>query len=263
MGYYCVDNMPVSLMPRFAELCSNAPEKYKRVALVTDVRTLDDFGDLFDALRELRTIGVEGKILFVDASNQVIVKRYKESRRRHPLAVGDIGLPEAVSLERERLDFVRQKADYIVDTSELTLGQLQRTLSRILSTGRADQQITVSLVTFGYKNGVPIDADLVFDVRCLPNPYYVDALRHKTGLDKEVRDYVFSSPVSEELFSRIRDLLLFLLPQYIEEGKHVLVVAVGCTGGHHRSVAVAAALGEALTEHGYYVRIRHRDLEKV
>lgn len=262
MDFYCVDNMPVSLMSRFAELCEASGDKYERVALVTDVRTLDNFNDLFFTLDELSGQGIEYKIIFVEAGTAAIVKRYKETRRRHPLAGEGVGIVEAVEQERELLSPVRDKADFVLDTSEMTLGQLQRKLTKFIRKDSDEQGIIVNIVSFGYKYGVPIDADIVFDVRFLPNPFYVEALKHKNGMDPGVREYIFSRGPTEVFFEKLKDLVTFLLPCYIEEGKRNLVICMGCTGGHHRSVATACALGEFLTERGYNVEYRHRDIEK-
>ena len=246
MDFYCVDNMPVSLMSRFAELCEASGDKYERVALVTDVRTLDNFNDLFFTLDELSGQGIEYKIIFVEAGTAAIVT----------------GIVEAVEQERELLSPVRDKADFVLDTSEMTLGQLQRKLTKFIRKDSDEQGIIVNIVSFGYKYGVPIDADIVFDVRFLPNPFYVEALKHKNGMDPGVREYIFSRGPTEAFFEKLKDLVTFLLPCYIEEGKRNLVICMGCTGGHHRSVATACALGEFLTERGYNVEYRHRDIEK-
>ena len=262
MDFYCVDNMPVSLMPKFAELCNATGGKYERVALVTDVRTLDNFNDLFFALDELSEYGIEHKIIFVEAQTNAIVKRYKETRRRHPLMTDGVGIIDAVNDERERLSRVRENADFIINTTDLTLGRLQRKLFMFFNAGSSGNEITVNMMSFGYKYGVPIEADLVFDVRFLPNPFYVAELKNKTGLDKDVRDYIFENGQTGMFFEKLKDLMAFLMPNYVEEGKRNLIVCVGCTGGHHRSVAIASALGEYLTELGYYVEYKHRDIEK-
>ena len=216
MDFYCVDNMPVSLMSRFAELCEATQDKYKRVALVTDVRTLDNFSELFTALDELSRQGIEHTIIFVEATTAAIVKRYKETRRRHPLMMDGRDMVAAVEKEQELLRPVRDYADFIIDTTDMTLGQLQRRLTKFVSKETTDVGITVNMVSFGYKYGVPIDADIVFDVRFLPNPFYVDSLKNKTGLDADVREYIFSREPTPAFFEKLKDMMDFLIPYYIE-----------------------------------------------
>ncbi|MDR0862696.1 MAG: RNase adapter RapZ [Oscillospiraceae bacterium] len=262
MDFYCVDNMPVQMMPKFAELCLATHGRYERVALVTDVRAITNINELFDALDEMHRLGVGHRILFVEADVQTIVKRYKETRRRHPLDAEGHDLEAAVRREIELLSPVRAQADDIIDTTNLTLGNLQRRVSQKFKDGQSDKSLSVSVKSFGYKYGIPIEADLVFDVRFLPNPYYVTELHDKTGLDAEVFDYVFGYEQTQEFFRKLCDLLEFLLPHYVEEGKRYLSVCVGCTGGHHRSVSVARALCEFVKSKGYPSDCVHRDVEK-
>lgn len=262
LGYYCVDNIPVSMMPKFVELCLATSGRYERVALVTDVRAITDCSELFIALDDINELGCEYSILFMEAKTETIVKRYKETRRKHPLDPEGHDLLGAVEKEREYMEPVKNRADHVIDTTNLTLGRLQRTLYQSFVKTESDSPMTVTFMSFGYKNGVPIEADLVFDVRFLPNPFYVPELKPHTGLDKDVADYIFGHDVSNVFADKITDLLNFLLPQYIEEGKHNLVVAFGCTGGHHRSVALAAKIGESVSKMGYAVDYRHRDIEK-
>ena len=263
MGFYCVDNMPVSMMPKFAELCLATRGRYERVALVTDVRALENIGELFQTLEDMREMGCGHKILFVEADMETIVKRYKETRRRHPLDAGVSSLEDAVSRETDMLAPVRAQADDIIDTTGLTLGQLQRRLlARFVDDAHADRPLSVNVKSFGFKHGLPIEADLVFDVRFMPNPFYISDLKNKTGLDAEVREYVLGFRQSKEFFSRICDMMDFLLPNYIEEGKRYLVVCIGCTGGKHRSVVIAQALADFLSEHGFPVDCIHRDIDK-
>ncbi|NLM84704.1 MAG: RNase adapter RapZ [Clostridiales bacterium] len=262
MDFYCVDNMPVSLMPKFAELCLATRGRYERVALVTDVRAIENFAELFVALDEMNAMGCKHRILFVEANVETIVKRYKETRRRHPLDPEGHELEKAVYREIELLAPVREKADIIINTTNLTLGQLQRRLFSIFNTGGADKPMSVSVISFGYKYGIPIEADLVFDVRFLPNPYYDAALRDKSGIDEPVSRYIFDSPLTEEFFRRLTDLIEFLLPLYIEDGRRNLTVCIGCTGGRHRSVAIAEALRNFLVEKGYPAESLHRDIDK-
>lgn len=262
LDYYCVDNIPVSMMAKFVELCLATSGRYERIALVTDVRAITDFQELFIVLDDIRDLGCKYSILFMEAKTETIVKRYKETRRKHPLDPEGYDILAAVEKEREYMAPLRKRADHIIDTTDLTLGRLQRTLYQNFVETESDSPMTVTFMSFGYKNGVPIEADLVFDVRFLPNPYYVPELKEHTGLNKDVFDYVFNHEVSNVFTEKVADLLKFLLPQYIEEGKHNLVVAFGCTGGHHRSVALAVKIGGLVSEMGYSVDYRHRDIEK-
>jgi UPF0042 nucleotide-binding protein len=261
MDFFCVDNMPAPLIPKFAELGMAGSGEYDRVALVTDVRSGVRFDALFEALAQLKSMKCSYRILFVEASDEVIIKRYKETRRSHPLAEECSSLEDAIHLERNMLAPLRERAEFIIDTSTFSVGKLKGELRRLFAKGSAnDGKIDVRVASFGFKHGVPMEADLVFDVRFLPNPYYVAELRSLTGLDAGVRDYVFASPVSGELLQRLIDFVSWLLPHYEEEGKAALVIAVGCTGGHHRSVAIAHALAEAIRDQGYPVSESHRDL---
>lgn len=261
LDFYCVDNMPAALIPKFAEICAATRGRYERVALVCDVRGRDGFDDLFSALDELVSLGFDYKILYVDASVETIVARYKETRRRHPLDTEGGGLEQAVHREIKMLEPVRRRADYLIDTSGLTLGRLQRTLFRMFGAGGEDK-LRVAVMSFGYKYGVPMEADIVFDVRFLPNPFYVPELMHKSGLDKDVSDYVFGTGLGGEFMKRFEEMLEFLFPNYEEEGRLSLTVCIGCTGGRHRSVAVAEALAKYLTEKGHTAECIHRDIDK-
>ena len=260
LDYYCVDNMPIALMPRFAELCIATAGRYEKVALVTDVREKDGFGQLLETIDQLKERGCNCRILYMAADVRTLIRRYKESRRPHPLASHGSPVEAAVYKEIELLTPIRERADYIVNSSNLTLGMLQSKLFSLFAGEGAKREIDVTVMSFGYKHGMPMDADLVFDVRFLPNPYYVAELRPLTGLDEGVRDYVFSTPQTEEFLGRLTDLVTWLLPRYEEEGKTSLVIAVGCTGGHHRSVAVAHALAQRLRDAGWPVGERPRDL---
>lgn len=263
LDYYCVDNMPVALIPKFAELCAATKGRYEKVALVTDVRERNGFQDVFNTFEALKEMNFGYKILFMEAEPQVIIKRYKESRRPHPLAAKVGGsINDAIYKEMEQLRPIRDIADYIVNTSHLTLGQLQNELYTHFSDRATDRAITVNVMSFGFKYGMPLDADLVFDVRFLPNPYYVEDLKHRTGLDADVRDYVFSYEQSNTFMDKLTDLIEYLLPMYIEEGKYSLTIAIGCTGGRHRSVAVASALGGHLMCMGVPVVSINRDINK-
>lgn len=261
LDYYCVDNMPVALIPRFAELCAATKGRYEKVALVTDVREKSGIRDVLAALGSLRDMELSYRILFMEAETPVILKRYKESRRPHPLLQRSGGSIEAaIEREREQLRPIRELADYVVNTSHLTLGQLQNQLFTYFSDSKQERSIVVNVMSFGFKYGLPMDADLVFDVRFLPNPYYVEELRLHTGLDADVRDYIFGYEQSNEFVRRLTELVDYLLPQYIEEGKYSLTVAIGCTGGRHRSVAVATALAEHLEKGSVPVVRINRDV---
>lgn len=261
MGYYCVDNMPVALLPRFAELCRAAGGKYERVALVTDVREGESLSQLFATLDGLWSTGLEYRILFVEADVQTLVRRYKSSRRRHPLMSPGDSIEDAIARETAVLEPVRERADYIINTTGLTTAALQSRIAGLLSLSR-ERQLAVTVTAFGYKYGLPLDADLVLDVRFLPNPYYVEELRPLSGLDAPVYGFVLGSEGAQRFMELLEPLLGFLLPRYTEEGKYTLNIAVGCTGGRHRSVAVARAVADALTRGGADVALSCRDLEK-
>ena len=261
MDFYCVDNMPLTMMPKFAELCLATHGRYERVALVTDVRALEDSSELFKTFDEMRELGCTLRIIFVEAEVETVVRRYKETRRRHPLDAPGTTVEDAARKEIELLAPIREMANEIIDTTGLTLNKLQRRLYKLMD-GQDLKALTVTVKSFGFKYGLPIEADLLFDIRFLPNPFYVPELKQKTGLQNSVKDYVFASEQANVFFEKICDLLDFLLPQYIEEGKRYLVVCFGCTGGKHRSVAMAQALQEYIEEQGYPVDCIHRDIEK-
>ncbi|MGM9521354.1 MAG: RNase adapter RapZ [Oscillospiraceae bacterium] len=262
LDFYCVDNMPVTLIPKFAELCAATRGRYERVALVTDVRGREGFDELFDSLDELMALGFEYKILYVDATVETIVKRYKETRRRHPLDSETGGLEQAVKREIKMLEPIRLRADYTIDTTGLTLGRLQRILFRMFGAG-GEEKLRIAVMSFGFKYGIPIEADIVFDVRFLPNPFYVPELMNKSGLDQEVADYVFKSDQAQQFIDKFLDLLDFLLPNYEEEGKTSLTICIGCTGGRHRSVAVTEALAKHIAAKGLETECIHRDINKI
>ena len=234
--------------------------EYDRVVLVTDVRSGTNFSALFQSLEALKGMKCPYRILYMDASDDVIIKRYKETRRSHPLAEECDSLEGAIALERRMLAPLRERAEFVVDTSDLSTAKLRGELLRLFGRGSQEGAMTVSVTSFGFKHGLPREADLVFDVRFLPNPYYVQELRPRTGLDDGVRDYVFSGGAAGEFLEKLQDLVGFLLPKYVEEGKTALVVSVGCTGGHHRSVAIAHALAAYIRGRGYPVTESHRDL---
>lgn len=261
MGFYVVDNLPAPLIPRFAELCMAGGMKYDRVALVTDVRSGQTFDGLFEALNALEGMGCQYKILFMEADPQTVIARYKETRRIHPMAQNGRTLQEAVAQEARILEPVRARAAYIVDTSGFTPAQLRGEILRLFRTGSAAGCMRVNVISFGFKHGIPLDADLVFDVRFLPNPYYIAELREHTGLEENVRSFVFSYQQTRDFMGHLEHMIGFLLPQYVEEGKTVLEVAVGCTGGQHRSVALAHALAEFIRQKGYPATENHRDMK--
>ena len=261
-GFYIVDNMPAAMILKFAEFCAGGGGRYARVALVYDVRTAESFSELFDVLDKLK--GMEGvcRMLFLEAAPETIIKRYKETRRIHPLAERMLSLDAAVEQERTVLAPVRQRADYVIDTTVLSTAKLRGELLRIFNGEGEQAGMTVSVTSFGFKYGLPLEADLVLDVRFMPNPFYIQELRNQTGLDKPVSDYVFGFQQTRDFLQKVEDLLRFTLPLYAEEGKTGLVIAVGCTGGHHRSVAIAHALTEFIRGQGYQVAEHHRDMER-
>ena len=257
IGFYCVDNVPPQLISKVAEICLAGNSKISRVAVVTDLRGGDMFYGLFEELDEMRDKGLTYKLLFLDASDAELIRRYKETRRRHPLS----GVSEAIRNERVLLRPARERADYVIDTTHLSANELKQRMNNIFLDSIQNGML-INVMSFGFKYGSPSEADLVFDVRCLPNPFYVDALKPKTGLDPEVREYVMDSPNSKELLDKLRDLVGFLVPLYQKEGKSQLVIAMGCTGGKHRSVTFAELLYQFLAERAFNVRVVHRDISK-
>ena len=260
MDYYCVDNMPLALLPRFAELCIASRGRYDRVALVTDVRERESIDGLLPALDGLWEMGLEYRILFMEADVQTIVRRYKGSRRPHPLQEPGGTIDDAVRREVRALSPVRERADFIINTTGLTTAMLQSRIRELI--GGSEKRFSITVTAFGYKYGLPMDADLVFDVRFLPNPYYVSELRPLSGFDREVYDYVLGSDGARRFMELAEPLLEFLLPRYAEEGKYTLNIAVGCTGGRHRSVAVARAVSAVLSAAGVEAALNCRDIDK-
>ena len=259
MGFFCVDNLPTTLIPTFADLVARADTKRRRVALGVDVREGEYLSHFLEALAELRSRGHSVEVLFLEAGEEALVRRYRETRRRHPLAP-DGNVLDGIRAERKALSTVREVADRIVDTSALTVHQLKDFLVDAYVAPKARPGLAVSLVSFGFKHGAPIDADLVFDVRFLPNPHFVEGLRPLDGRDARVREFVMEHAESRELLRRIADFLGFVLPAYQREGKAYLTIAIGCTGGRHRSVFITNQIAEALAGQGYTTRVRHRDL---
>jgi len=261
MGFFCVDNLPTTLIPTFADLIARSGQTIRRVALGVDVREGEYLSHLLDAIRELKTRGHPVEVLFLEASEESLVRRYHETRRRHPLAA-DGNVLEGIRAERKAMSYLREIADRIVDTSALTVHQLKELLVEHYVTPRTRAGLATSLVSFGFKHGVPFDADLVFDVRFLPNPHFVPALRSFDGRDARVREFVLDNAEGQELLTHLKDFLKFLLPRYEREGKAYLTIAIGCTGGRHRSVTLAEELRGFLDELGYTPNVVHRDLEK-
>ena len=262
IGYYCIDNIPPQLIPKFADICVKSHGHMSKVAIVTDIRGGELFYELDSSLDYLRKSGLEVKVLFLDASDEVLIKRYKETRRRHPLDEQSHGsLQKAITMERGILSHIREASDYTIDTSDMTLAQLRETIFDLFM-DNPDDRMSVKVMSFGFKYGIPIDADLVFDVRFLPNPFYVEKLRPLSGMDDEVQDYVLRSDVAKNFLSKLTDMVDFLLPQYAAEGRYALTIGIGCTGGQHRSVAVAKVLTDYLAARDANVRLRNRDFPK-
>ena len=263
IGYYIVDNLPAEMMLKFANFCTASGGRYDRVALVYDVRAGEPFQRLVDVVDKLRRKGgVRCRMLFLEADTRAIISRYKETQRSHPLCAEGLSIEEAVRRERELLAPVRERADFVLDTSAFSTAKLRSELLSLFGGGDTQQALNVSVMSFGFKNGLPLEADLVFDVRFLPNPYYVPELKHLTGLDEPVREYVFASEAAGRFLERLEPLLAFLLPQYLQEGRTELVIAVGCTGGRHRSTAMAHHLANYIGELGYPVSESHRDISR-
>ena len=260
LGFYCVDNMPAEMIPQFAQLCLATKGRYEKVALVTDIRASMTFDALFQALQKLDDMHLQYSIYYIEASTAVIIKRYKETRRLHPLMKDGSTLENAIARERELLAPVRNRASAIIDTSNLSTGKLRGQLIDLVAGGMREHSMDVRVVSFGFKYGLPLEADLVFDVRFLPNPYYIPELKNQTGLDEPVKNFVFKYQQTLDFVTKTEDLLSFLLPNYLDEGKTDLVIAVGCTGGKHRSVCIAKELFEFVSKKGYAATLSHRDM---
>lgn len=262
LGALCVDNLPPMMLVRFMEACKSSNISRPLVAIAVDIRS----GEFFDAkavvkmIDEARTVGFVIDTLFIEARDSMLVNRYKETRRDHPLAGEGMSLEAAIAAERSRLQPLRETANHLIDTSELKTSALQAKLRDIVRQAGNEPILRVELLSFGFKRGIPRDGDLVFDVRFLPNPFYIPELGHHTGLDEDVKDFVLGHPVTQEFLTKCMDMLTFLLPNYVAEGKHRLVIAIGCTGGAHRSVAIAEYLCDALKAQGQHASVTHRDL---
>ena len=262
-GYYCLDNMPISLIPKFAELadCQKQDNGYSNIALGVDIRSGNSLAEFDSVLDYMKNKKYDYTILFLESSDEVLIKRYKETRRTHPLAK-DGRVDKGIMLERKQLKFLKQRADVIIDTSQLLTREFKEELEKIVLGRKEFNNLIVTVLSFGFKYGIPSDADMVFDVRFLPNPYYVEELRPLTGNDKRIQDYVMRAPEAEEFLERVDGLIQFLLPNYVKEGRSSLVIAVGCTGGKHRSVTLANAIADRLSKTPYGCKVEHRDIEK-
>lgn len=261
-GYYCVDNMPVQLIMKFAELVLVPGSEIEKAALGIDVRTGHGFDEIEDILHDMKEMGISCEVLFLESDNNVLIKRYKETRRNHPLSMGD-RIETGISRERERLAPIKKMADYIFDTSQMLTRDLKAEMDKIFVGNHTYKNLYVTILSFGFKYGIPTDADLVFDVRFLPNPYYQEELKRLTGNDQSVRDFVMKNREAEIFLDKLKDMLDFLIPNYIIEGKNQLVIAIGCTGGKHRSVTLANAIFEKIGSNGDYgFKLEHRDIDK-
>ena len=260
-NYFCVDNLPIELILKFAELTfSDKNSNDKNVALGIDIRSGQALSELDYILDKMKKSGYHYEILFLDANDDVLIKRFKETRRAHPLTP-EGRVDEGIVNERKQLEFLRKQADYIIDTSTLLIRELRMEIEKIFVENKEYKNLFVTILSFGFKSGIPVDADLIFDVRFMPNPYYIDELKHKTGNDDEVKDFVMSSEVSQKFLDKLYDMIKFLIPNYVKEGKNQLVIGVGCTGGKHRSVTVANMLYDRLSEDkNLGIKVAHRDI---
>lgn len=261
LGYFCVDNLPPMFIPKFAELCTHSSGSVHKVALVVDTRGREFFDKMIHILDSMDESGMKYEMLFMEASDATIIRRYKESRRRHPMAPNS-RISEGIAKERERLARVRARATHIIDTSDMKKSSLKEKIIRWFGNSSESNSMNITVVSFGFKHGMPLDADLMLDVRFLPNPYYIDSMRHKSGAVPEVAEYIWKWPVTKEFVAKLNDLVEFLVPNYIKEGKSQLVIAIGCTGGMHRSVFIANRVYTLLCNKGYGVNIEHRDVFK-
>ncbi|MGN0292274.1 MAG: RNase adapter RapZ [Lachnospiraceae bacterium] len=262
MGYYCVDNLPIPLMEEFVDLAVTTREELSKVAVSIDIRSGDALKELQDVLNRIREKGISFEILFLEAEDTVLIKRYKETRRNHPLSKNG-RIDKGIELERQKLEFIKKQADYIIDTSRLLSRELKIELEKIFIKEQEYRSLYITVLSFGFKYGIPIDSDLVFDVRFLPNPYYIEELRPKTGNDIEIQDFVMQYKEAHDFLDKLEDMVEFLIPNYISEGKNQLVISIGCTGGKHRSVTLANELYNRLKDHvGYGIKIEHRDIGK-
>lgn len=260
-GFYCVDNLPPALIPTFTELCLGQPDKYNKVALGIDIRGGELFTDLFSSLDAIQASGYHYDILFLDSSDQILIKRFKETRRTHPLA-REGRIAEGISKERVLLKELKQRSSEIIDTSNLLPKEMKDLIRKVYVQDQDFNNLMITVVTFGFKYGIPLDSDLVFDIRFLPNPYYITEIRPLTGNDPIVQDFVMGNQVSVDFLAKLEDMIAFLIPNYVKEGKNQLVISIGCTGGKHRSVTIGNKLFENLVKMGHSAYIEHRDIEK-
>jgi UPF0042 nucleotide-binding protein len=261
LGYFCVDNLPPVLIPKFAELCSQSDGSINKIALVVDLRGGSFFDDIFEALENLEQKGFSYEILFLEAREEVLIRRFKESRRRHPLSVTGI-ITDGIRIEKQKLEQLRGKATMIIDTSDLSVRELREKIAHNYDQTVYQEKMLITVVSFGFKNGIPLDLDLMFDVRFLPNPHYVESLRQLNGNCAAVSDYVLKWPLATRFLTKLDDFVDFLAPQYLKEGKANLIIGIGCTGGQHRSVTIANQLGDFLKTAGYRVLVEHRDVQQ-
>ena len=261
-GFFCIDNMPPVLIEKIVEMSFSASGKFDKIALVIDARVGDMINQLMDDIKQLRDGGYDCKLIFIDASDEILVKRYKEARKEHPIN-SDLGLLGSIRLERKMLSSLYGESDIIIDTSKLNIMELHQKLEKIYyGNNNSNSNIKLNILAFGFKYGIPLDADLVFDVRCFPNPFYIEELKKKTGNDKEVQDYVMSFEQPRIFFEKLLDMMTYMIPLYSEEGKTNVTIAIGCTGGKHRSVTIANKLGEEMQQKGYNVNMIYRDISR-
>ena len=261
INFFCVDNLPPALIPKFAELCYEQGGEIDKVAMGIDIRGGKLFSDLFSVLSSLQEFGYDYEILFLDASEKTLIKRYKETRRSHPLSKGG-AIADGIAKERKMLEEVKKKATYIIDTSNILTRELKEQINRIFLENQKFESLIITVCSFGFKYGIPVDSDLVFDVRFLPNPFYIQELKEQTGNDSAVFNYVMGFEESNIFLDKLTDMLEFLIPQYIKEGKNQLIISIGCTGGKHRSVTLANALHERLSKKNHNILLKHNDIEK-
>ena len=261
INFFCVDNLPPALLPKFAELCYEQGGEIDKVAMGVDIRGGKLFSDLFSVLSELQVFGYDYEILFLDASEKTLIKRYNESRRSHPLSKGG-SIAEGIIKERQMLEEVKKKATYIIETSHILTRELKEQINKIFLENQKFESLIITVCSFGFKYGIPVDSDLVFDVRFLPNPFYIQELKELTGNDAPVYDYVMNFEESNVFLQKLTDMLEFLIPQYIKEGKNQLIISIGCTGGKHRSVTLANALYKKLYGKNHTILLKHNDIEK-
>jgi UPF0042 nucleotide-binding protein len=262
IGYFCVDNLPPTLIPKFAEACFQTDGKIDKIALVMDIRGGKFFDALFESLKDLESLEYKYEILYLDASDEVLIKRYKESRRKHPLAP-DGRVLQGIALERNKLSELRNRASNIIDSTKLSIWDLRQKITEIYGEeGQVEVELMITVLSFGFKYGIPVDSDLVFDVRFIPNPFYIPELKKFSGMDEPVKEYVLKHEVTTNFLDKLDDMFKFLIPNYVKEGKRQLIISIGCTGGRHRSVAISNSVYERLKSQGQKVTVEHRDINE-